>query len=126
MRLLYVACWHETDQPGRSDDVRCSGEIGNGRKRGKLSRLTHLRHLPLETPARNRVSLPRGQAFCLGRELPKKRRPIEVSAPIYWQPKAVGRPIFIDNIGDGGSRWRPFAVSVFNGGQHEAARFSRC
>jgi len=36
--------WHETDQPSRSDDVRCSGQTGSGWQGVEPPLLTPSRH----------------------------------------------------------------------------------
>jgi len=28
--FISIAFWHQPDQPGRSDDIRCSGQTGSG------------------------------------------------------------------------------------------------
>jgi hypothetical protein len=46
-----VRCWHQPDQPGRSIDVRCSGQTGSGWQSVKPARLTQPGHLTAWTCA---------------------------------------------------------------------------
>jgi hypothetical protein len=39
-KLVDVRLWHQPDQRGRSDDVRCSGQTGSGRLGVKSALLT--------------------------------------------------------------------------------------
>jgi hypothetical protein len=70
-----VRCWHQPDQPGRSDDVRCSGYTGSGWQRVKPARLTHNGHEPsvrASAPYRtDRVGRTRSAANGEGALLPK-------------------------------------------------------
>jgi hypothetical protein len=54
--------WHETDQAGRSVDVRSSGQTGSGWQRGKPTRMTHMRHFELEQMATDDADAPASPA----------------------------------------------------------------